>query len=252
MSGFLFGPLGGMVPLVRVRPDVQVEVERGGSEFVSSGGVRYVQRARYAPRRWTLDWGWKDATVVRSLTAAAQGILRDCWLYDVAAARENMVAAHLTTGTGLKVNVDGLALGSVPRGHQVSVPLLANRMYAVSVWSAAAAGTNVAHYDLGSFQGWQVTAPPGAGPRQAVAFLTPTADVVLTLYVPGTAGVADTGVSGIRVHEGPPDGAWFPGMGTPCKVSVADPGRTLQLVTANESRSAFNVTLSEVGKPGVV
>lgn len=252
MTAFLFGALGAMTELSGVRPDVGVEVERGGSEFVSSGGVRYVQRARYAPRRWSLDWQWEGADVVRHLRAASQGLLGACWLYDVAAARENMVAAHLTAGTGAKVDVDGLALGSVVQGHTVSVPILANRMYTVSVWSAAAAGANVAHYTLGSWQSWFVTAPPGTGSRQAVAVLTPTADAVLTLYVPGVAGVPETGVSGIRVHEGSPDGTWHPGNGTPCKVSVNDPNRTLQLVTANESRSAYNVTLSEVGKPGVV
>lgn len=246
MPAFLFGPLGAMVPIPAPRPDIAVTPDRLSTEFRPAGGWRSVMRARHAPRAWSLSWGWKGPDVVSVLTAAAQGLLEACWLYDSAAARENMLAAHQTTGTGVRVKVGPLSLGSVAAGHTARVPVLAGRFYTVSAWSAAAAGTTVATYQLDAGPVVPVLAGGGSGDRYTAAGFEAPADGILTVTVPGP------GVSGLRVHDGFPDELWYPGTWSPCKVSVKDPDRVLQLVTDQEVRSSYSVGLLEVGKPGTI
>lgn len=236
MSGFHFGPLGSMVPLV-VSAGVNVEAGRGFSEFVSSGGVRYVQSGRAAPRTWTVGRQWQGPEWVRLLSLAAHGMLTDCWLYDVAAARENMLPAPLSHGTGVPVPVGGVDLGSLAVGHVARVPLLAGRTYSVSAWCVDE--VPIFTYQLGGEAIVTVQAVAGCGS----ASFTPMKDTTVTVTV------LRDGVSGLRINEGSFDGTFHPGFGTPCRVAVQDPARTLQMVT-NETRSDFEVTLYEVGKTG--
>lgn len=241
MAAFLFGPLGGMVP-VRVSAGVSVEPARALSEFVTSGGVRYVQRGRRAPRTWQVGRAYEGPGWAALLADAAHGLLGQCWLYDVAAARENMVPAELSAGTGSPVMVDGRRMGALADGHTATVQVLAGRTYTVSLWSAVAAGATVATL-AGSTTG-AVKAPPGTGSRSCAASFTPLTDGSATLTV------SASGASGLRIHEGGPDGRFYSGYGTPCKVAVQDPARTLELVVDRDTRSAYQVTLMEVGKPG--
>lgn len=245
MAAFLFGPLGGMVPL-RVSRGVNDSPARSMSELVTSGGVRYVQRGRRAPRTWQVGRAYEGPGWAALLTDAAHGLLGQCWLYDVAAARENMVPAELSAGAGLPVMVDGRPMGALPAGHTSMVQVLAGRTYTVSLWSAAAAGTTVASFLRSPNLLTLVTAPPGTGARSCAASFTPLADGLVTVTVP------NGNTSGLRVHEGGPDGRFYSGHGTPCKVAVQDPQRTLELVVDRETRSAYQVTLMEVGKPGTL
>lgn len=238
MSGFYVGPLGGMVPLA-VAPAVQIETTRAVSEFVSSGGVRYVQHGRRAPRAWTVSRQWQAPEWVRMLSLAAHGLLGECWLYDVAAARDNMVPTDLAAGAGALVSVGDVQLPALTAGHTVRVPVLAGRFYSVSAWQEADAP--MLTYQLGTQAAQVLRSTSGSGS----ASFTPSADQTLTVTITGAA------TTGLRVNEGPFTGRFFPGHGTPTRVVVADPERTLQLVTA-ETRSDYTATLTEVGKPGTL
>lgn len=101
MASHFFGPLGSMERLV-VSAGITTETARASSEFVSSGGVRYVQRGRTAPRSWTVGRQYQGPDWARLLGLAAHGLLEQCWLYDVAAARENMIPARLSAGGGVR------------------------------------------------------------------------------------------------------------------------------------------------------
>ena len=245
MSGFFFGPLGGMIP-VEVSAGVSVSASRGQSELITSGGVRYVQRGRSAPRTWTVGRLWQEPGWARLLSAATHGLLDECWLYDVAAARENMVPAPLAVGTGIKLPTDGIPLGSHAAGHSVTVPVLAGRLYTVSAWAGGSSGVNVMSFKLGSSATEYVKSPPGTGHRQATGTIRTPADGLLTVTL------LAIGMTGLRVHDGPPDGRFYAGYGTPCKVAIQDPEQTLQLVSGDTTRSDYQVTLMEVGKPGTI
>lgn len=243
MATFLFGPLGGMVPL-KVSRGVSDSPARSMSELVTSGGVRYVQRGRRAPRTWQVSRAYEGPGWAALLADAAHGLIGQCWLYDVAAARENMVPAELSAGAGAPVVVAGRPMGALPIGHAATVRVLAGRTYTVSLWSAAAAGATVAAL-TGSSTG-TVKVPPGSGARSCALSFTPLTDGTATV------AVSAAGASGLRIHEGGPDGRFLSGYGTPCKVAVQDPQRTLELVVDRETRSAYQVTLMEVGKPGTL
>lgn len=244
MAGFLFGPLGGMVPLV-VSAGASVETARAFSEFVSSGGVRYVQTGRTSPRTWQVGRQWQKPEWARLLSMAAHGLLQEVWLYDQASARENMLASAYSNGAGAPVMVDGFPFGAIPESQVVRVPVLAGRLYTVSAWGDHPINTRVASYQLGSNPIQPVGTPPGSGTRYSAASFVPAADTVVTLRI------TQPMVSGLRLHEGPPDNKFMPGYGTPCRVAVQDPVRVLQMVT-QETRSDYTATLTEVGKPGTI
>lgn len=246
-TAFLFGPLGYMQPLGRVQPGVTRAPSRARGELVTVGGVRYVQKAKRAPRQWDISFGRQAPDVARLLMAAAQGLLGDCWFYDVAAARANMVPANLATGSGAAVLVAGMPLGALAAGTVVTVPVLAGRAYTVSAWSAHAAGQAVFTRKIGAGSTVTVTAPLGSGVRVTSANITTTTDQTLTVTISSGANV-----SGLRVHEGLPDGDWFPGHGTPCRVDVIDPQAVLQLVDEGHGLSDYTVSIQEVGIPGVI
>lgn len=245
MDTFFLGPLGSMQP-VEVSKNLPISTQRGSSELITSGGVRYVQQGRRAPRSWVFSHNWQDPLWARLLSAAAHGLLGDVWLYDVAAARENMVPATLASGTGIRLPTDGLPLSSHAAGHTVTVPVLAGRLYTVSAWVGGSAGANVMSFKLGTGATEFVKSPPGTGHRQATGTIRTPSDGLLTVTL------LAIGMTGLRVHDGPPDGRFYAGHGTPCKVVVQDPERTLRLVSRDMTRSDYQVTLMEVGKPGII
>lgn len=242
MSGFYFGPLGAMQP-VEVSAGVSVASGRGFSELVTTGGVRYAQIGRSAPRTWTVGRLWQNPSWAKLFNYASNGLLGDCWLYDVAKARENMIPARLCSGTDSAVMVDGAPMGGLIAGHEVTVPALVGRVYTVAVWSQAAQGATVAQYRLGSGAMVNISAPEGTGYRQCAASFVPSEDTTITLKIPGT------GTSGATIHEGPPRGDFYATAGTPCKVAVQDPQRVLQMLLERDVRSDYEVTLMEVGRP---
>lgn len=78
---------------------------------------------------------------------------------------------------------------------------------------------------------------------------TPPIDGVLTVRPVGTTRA----VSGLRVHEGTPDGGFYAGRSTPCRIEVHDPGLTLkQWKSGGQGSGDYTVTLVEVGVPGEV
>jgi hypothetical protein len=90
--GFRLRVNGTWVNVDGVQSGVQIASERPGDEFVSVGGVRHAQRARRAPRTWTVDLGaLTGPEQVAALMTAAQGDGGDVMLWDESAARANML-----------------------------------------------------------------------------------------------------------------------------------------------------------------
>lgn len=244
MSGFFFGPLGAMIP-VDVSAGATVESDRGFSEFVSAGGVRHVQLGRAAPRVWQLSRLWQNPDWARLLSMAAHGILADCWLYDVAAARDNMLPARQSVGDSAQVLVNGIPMGGIENGRHVQVPVLAGRNYTISVWTDAGDGQPVFSFQPANAPLATVRGVQGRGARYVAEGFTALTDGTLDIRI------LRQGCSGLRVHEGPPDGMFYVGHGTPCRVTVRDPARTLQMVT-DQTRSDYSITLLEVGRTGQI
>lgn len=234
---FSFGTFpGGMADLV-VSPSVQVSNQRSLKEGVSTGGVRWAQRARRNPRSWAVSRPWQDKGFIRRLAVAAHGLGGDVWLYDRACAQQNLLPARLSAGLGAAVTVAGMSLGAVT-WTSCTARVLAGRVYTISAW--AASGSPLSY----TLPGGSLTAMPTVVSRLSVVTFTPTVDGVVTLS--RTTQV----VSGVRIHEGIPDGTFYATEGTPCRVAVADPDRTYQLVTDTQTRTDYQVTLLEVGDTG--
>lgn len=240
MSSHFVGPLGAMVPMV-VSAGVGLETGRPRGELVTTGGVRWAQQSRRAPRTWTVGRLWQDPSWARMLQYAAQGIVKDCYLYDVAVARQNMLRSSECVGSGASVLVDGVPMGALATGTGPRAYLLAGRTVHVSCWTNAIPEAGVLSF---THAGNTLTlqAPPGEGSRYAYATYTPMSDGVLTTQILGS-------ISGLRVHEGTPDRSFQATQGTPCLVDVQDPSESLQLVVDEQTRIDYQVTLLEVGQP---
>lgn len=238
VAAFSFGPLGAMTDLV-VAPGLSPQNERGISEFISSGGVRHVQVGRRNPRRWVVSRPWRDPKFWELLSLAGHGMLGATYLYDRTQAMLNMLPADLCKGSGAPVLVRGLPMGAVTTGAVRKVPVIAGRLYTVSAWTSGSNG-QVLSWHLGSGPAKQLSSLQGF----AEAAFTPTEDSILTV----TVNRSD--VSGLRVHEGAPDGGFKAGDGTPCRVVVKDPALTYQMVIEESVNADVQVELIEVGLPG--
>lgn len=94
---FLFGPLGGMVPLA-VEPGVSVEAGRARSEFVSSAGVRWARQASRNPRTWSGAMTLQTDEAARLVDVAAHSPGVPFFLYDTGCARRNLLPSRDTQG----------------------------------------------------------------------------------------------------------------------------------------------------------
>lgn len=242
-AAFSFGPLGDMSGL-RVAPTT-VGNAREIRETITSRGVRWAQRARRNPRTWVVSRPWQEPAFIQALALAAYGVGGEMFLYDRACARQNMLPARYSTGTGPLVPVRSTMpngkrtlMGSVT-WQSVSVPLLAGRTYTISGWTTSSQSPLAASWP--GLTGMASLPVPVEG--FTVLTITPQEDGMLTL-----GRLQD--VAAVRVHEGIPDGRFYLTEGTPCQVAVADPERAYQLVTDTETRIDFTVTLYEVGNTG--
>lgn len=246
-AAFSIGFAGGDMTDLVVSPQVSVANGRGTDELVTFGGTRWFQRARKNLRSWSVGRPWQQPQFARLLSLAAHGLGGDVLLYDRACARQNMIPVSRSTGDGPAVTVAGVPMGSVT-WKTLTVPLIPGRTYTVSVWT-----------DFLDGDAPLIITPPGGvatpmprpaqntGGRLSVFTFTPT--------VKGHVALATTTfrVSGVRVHEGVPDGTYYATEGTPCSVAVKDPERTYQLVLDRETRIDYQVELLEVGLfPGVM
>lgn len=250
-SPYLLGPLGGLVQ-VEAAPGVGVASERPSSALITPSGRRWRQVGKRAPRSWELSFTDVTPDVLRMVELAAEGLLGDVWLYDVGAARANMLAPRDVASTDTArtvVDVDGIALRSLFAGdpgaalradHVVEVPVRGGQPYTVSAWTTGEEGIifNISGAALGS---WYAL----AGEHRGATTVTPAADGILTVKVPKSF---PGHVSGLRVHEGPDDGRFYPGRGTPCRVSVDDPQGTVSSIRDGEHAVGdYTVTVYEVG-----
>lgn len=238
IPAFSFGPLGDMAGLV-VSPGASVDNGRGFQDFVSSGGVRRVQKSRYNPRSWSVTRPWQEPEFVRLLRLAAHGLGGPFFLYDRHEASQNMLHSRFAVGQGDSVLVDGMLLGAV-EWDSVRVPVLAGRRYTVSCWTPSPVSPLTVSIPG---EGIQSMDAPVDG-HSYMAF-TPEADGLLVLTR------SSASVSGVRVHEGTPDGLFMVGDGTPCRVSVRDPQTVYQMVVGSHMRADYSVELVEVGIPGL-
>lgn len=255
-SAFMLGPLGAMVEVPGVQRGAARATTRAGSELVTLGGVRYVQRAGRVQRAWTLQVSpWTTPETVRWLQAAAQGLLGDLWLLDVASARANMFPSWATAGvTGTRIAVDGMPLAPVPAGQEVEIPLFGGVEYRLTGVTTATAAATIGSTEVGSDPSVPLLAPAGAGARVFTETLTPGADDVLTVTI------SSAQVTGLRLAQAVSGstyadaGGWLPGEDTPCRVVVDDVGRALQsLLTTGHGRSDYDpILLREVGTTGAI
>lgn len=239
---------GGWEPVPGVQRGVTKSMARPSAETISLGGVRRRQRAARAPRSWALTFSSKDPKVVSWLTLAAQGLIGDIHLLDVAAAQVNMLAPADTIGalTEPTLPVDGHTFAMLPHNHTFMIKCRAGIEYRLSASTNHAAGSTVATITAGDEDPITVAAPDGTGTRVVSAVFTPgtDADVVFTFTRPGV-----TGTSLLRLTEGSVDDHGFlPGQKAVCQVSVDDPAETLELLTTNQlPLSTYTVNLLEVG-----
>jgi hypothetical protein len=253
-SSLWVGPLGAMQQLDGVQAGRSVQAERPSSDLLTLGGARFVQVARRAPRTWQVSLSsWSSPVAAKWLTAAAQGLLGEVWLLDEASARANMLPPEFTAGrSGTQITVDGVPLYPLPAATVVIVPLRSGIQYRLTGVTTAAAAAVLGTTKLGAAAAVNVVAPAGVGARTFTATLVPGSDLLLTITVSSAL------VTGLRLAQAitgstyADTSGWLPGEGTPCKVQVVDPGRTVQLITTTgHAVSDYTVTLREVGLAGV-
>src|SRR5690606_6415959 len=100
-------------------------------------------------------------------------------------------------------------------------------------------------YYLTAWGGGQVSAIFPGGSATTLAGMT-------QIFMPSEDGeaaiTAAAGSAGIMLASAPLSGPYLPGNGTPCRVAVVDPGRTLKYVMTDRAPQAdFEVTIKEVG-----
>lgn len=238
-SAFSFGPLGAMTDLV-VAPAVAVVNGRELKTTTTSRGVRWAQRARRNPRTWTVSRPWRDPAWARLLSLAAHGVGGDMWLYDRACARQNMLPATASVGTGASITTTDGPLGSVTWTTQ-QVGVIPGRTYTISGWSGVS-GTRTLTGQWRTKSGTLLGSVTLTG-VSGLGSVTATAPVDAAYILLSRVG----SWTGVRVHEGVADGGFFLTEGTPSRVAVADPQRTYQMITDDATATDYEVTIMEVG-----
>lgn len=229
----------GGIPFTRNRPS---------KTFQSLGGNFYNQRAAKAPGQWVLSHQYADAATVRWLQHAASGLAGEVWLYDVTQAQTNMLDPRDVVGRvagAPTLDVEGVPFPALATGDTFTRRLRAGVGYWFGGYTSAASGVTIMTYDLGSGP-VDVVAPTDTGSRPFSTTFTPSDDVTVTFVVASGGGGK---VTVLRLTEGSVDTVGFmPGENTPCRVSVADPSRTLNYAYADKPAEAdYTVTLNEVG-----
>lgn len=267
MAHFL-GPLGTLREIPCPQVGRTVESARGGSERVTLGGRRVVQRSARAARSWSLELGsWSSPAQVAYLAACASGaVVGPLFLHLGEAASTNLLPASvaapgamgLTTlgAVGAPVGVVLPLVGLVQSSSAVqpaavgawsaTIPVRSSVALTLSAW-ASAAGAAVAWRTVNA-AGTQVatgtvTAAALSGGFRGSSTFTPAATVV-GVQVRLPAGALRVG--GLRLTEGAHASEWLPGHGVP-QVVVDDPSQTLQLVMAGRVASDYSVMIREVG-----
>lgn len=234
------GALGHMTP-IELKRGASIATARPRGSFTTTGGVRIMQAARNAPRTWNVSHDFQDPAWARVLHYAAQGMIPECYLYDVAVARQNLLRSSECVGSGASVLVDGVPMGALSTGPGPRAYLLAGRTVNISCWTNAIPGAGVLSFTHAG-ETISIPAPDGEGSRYVYATYTPPIDGVLVTQVTGS-------VSGLRIHEGDPDRHFQSTLGTPCLIAVEDPAQTLQIVLTGRTEIDYQVTLLEVGEP---
>ncbi|GAA2242501.1 hypothetical protein GCM10010401_14270 [Rarobacter faecitabidus] len=132
---FYIGPLGGLVAVEGVQPEVPITPSRGVEETQMDDGSLMIRDTPFAPRRWSLQLRpWMPAREARVLQAAAGRLLGDVWLFDDSLARENMVHLHQVAGSDVdgfgRVDCHGLWLRSFVPGANSSRSVTREARYA--------------------------------------------------------------------------------------------------------------------------
>lgn len=259
---FYVGPLGYLTPLDGVQRGAEVSYARPSSEIVTLGASRVVQVGARAPREWTLPMTpWSPPTLVAMLAAAAQGLLEDVWLLDVAAARANALPPVPPRAPVTRIAVPGFGrMQALEVGDLVDLPVLAGVAYRLSCVTTATAGVSVMTLTWRNVNGTTLStvtlnAPLGTGAREALsASVVAPADTysaLVTVTAPAFTTTAPRLAMAAQADEFGDAGGFLPGEGTPCRVQVVDPTRTLQIVASGHGQADYTVTLREVGEPGL-
>ncbi|KMM44855.1 hypothetical protein CWIS_13555 [Cellulomonas sp. A375-1] len=254
----LIGTLGALQPVLALQAgSLAVSGQRASREIVTMGSVRKVQRAARSLRSWSLAFSpWTEPDTVALLEAAAQGILADLWLYDIAAAQANMLPPEYTCGAGAAVAV-GSPYGTL-KAHTgsrvVTVPVRPSTTYRFSSVCATTSGSTTLI---------SVAFRTAAGVATGSGVTVSTSAQSATVTTSSTAAYAILTISSTLPHAGTrmaqatsgttfaDAGGFLPGQGSPTRVSITDPERVLQHLRAGaHGRSAYTFTALEVGKAG--
>lgn len=233
---------GTWVRLEGVTPGAGRTVERARSEFETVDGHRYAQQAPRGNREWSLDWRYASPAAVAAVAVAAEAP-GDVWLHDASAAAANMLDLRDCYGhapAAPLVNCSGIPLRMIQAATTITTPVRGGVAYSIGGWSTRAVGVQLATCIFPGGSTFLNSAGPTA---RAWSFFTPAIDGDLQVVLSGSGWAA----TGLQLVEGALPPTWLAGERAVCKVAVADPGRTLQLVRGGRGLSDYSMTLREVG-----
>ncbi|VXB81769.1 hypothetical protein [Aeromicrobium sp. 9AM] len=236
------------IPLTGVQRGATRASDRATGSFVTLGGTRYVQRARRAPRTWSLAYAAKDPQAIAWLAHAANGDAGEVWLLDRMAAQANMLDPRTTAGRLNGQPSIATALGVPMQTFGVETAFTrrvrAGQWYHLSGWTTRGSGAEIGTLTVGAETPVSVIAPTGSGARRWSVAFNPDADATVTFAITSAAKT-----TALRLTESSVDQyEWIPGHNTPCRVSVSDPDGVLSLYRpGSPPLSDYTVTLQEVG-----
>ncbi len=231
-----------------VAPNVPTQAARPSSEMITLDGRRLVQQAERGPRTWQLDFTAVDATALAAL-AVATDAPDDVWLLDETMTRQNMLSPRVCYGASADsdaVDCAGLPLPALDLGTDlvISVPVRAGVTHNAQLWSGFADEDDRISVDFPGGSATFQAAITDPGFSATAGSFVPDADGQATLTVHATGGPC----SGLMLTEHLAPSRFAPGTGSPCRVAVDDPARTIYLVKPDElAIGDYSVQLREVG-----
>lgn len=150
MTGYAWlGPVGELRGVPCPQAGVPVGVERVGSEWLTLGGSRVVQRGRRVHRSWDFGFVWgRPADLAWFTELASGGVVGPYYLYTSKAAVENLAPTQLQSGgSGVVAGRRVLAVGDPQIGVSRQVPVLPGRAYHLSALGDGSGSVTVAADD---------------------------------------------------------------------------------------------------------
>lgn len=223
-----------------VTPGVDVDTERPASRMISVDGVAWEERPARGPRTWSLSFEWATERTMNALRVAAH-FPADVWLLDRSMAVVNMLDMPDCLGSGSLLLTNGMPLPRFVAPRAATTMVRRGVATFAALWTDAAEGAPVGTVEWPGGSA-SLTAPAGtSAQRVVVPPFTPDVDGPLVF-------TAAAGTTGMQVTEDWLPNEWMGGRRTPCRVSIDDPGQTLNRMNENaQGLSNYSVEIREVG-----